>query len=287
MDLWTAIVGTFERLRRSLLRIVDWFVRRRRGFVRVEYDSSFTFEEAGPPEHWVERVRQGAPGLLEPSLRQRARPTKRKSERTETVLPEARREGTETVLPEARQFPVETPEPRQTETVLPEAKQFPLDTPEPGSPQANRVPEVDVPPKQRARLRGLARAHSAEPVPEALAEAVLERPLEPAQPAPPRVARVRALDARAKTRTERRLGKTGKGSPSAERAPVEPPPDTQPERPTERAPDALSPDDRRLGSEPHPWPDLPPPFVPHETGLDLALRAWERERRLDREQAAL
>ena len=37
----------------------------------------------------------------------------------------------------------------------------------------------------------------------------------------------------------------------------------------------------------HPWPELPPPTVRHDVDLDGAVRAWERERRLDREQAGL
>jgi len=35
------------------------------------------------------------------------------------------------------------------------------------------------------------------------------------------------------------------------------------------------------------WPELPPPAVQHDVDRDLALRAWARERRLDREQARL
>jgi hypothetical protein len=37
----------------------------------------------------------------------------------------------------------------------------------------------------------------------------------------------------------------------------------------------------------HPWPELPPPTAQPDVDLDAALRAWERERRLDREQAGL
>ena len=37
----------------------------------------------------------------------------------------------------------------------------------------------------------------------------------------------------------------------------------------------------------HPWPELPPPSVHHDVDLDGAVRAWERGRRLDREQAGL
>jgi hypothetical protein len=35
------------------------------------------------------------------------------------------------------------------------------------------------------------------------------------------------------------------------------------------------------------WPELPPSAVQHDVDLDLALRAWARERRLDGEQARL
>jgi hypothetical protein len=277
MDVWTVIVGTFERLRRSLLRMFGRLVRRRRRFARLEYDSSFTFEEDVPPAHWVERVRQGAPGLLEPSLRRRAQP------------PAAKRRRSETVSPEAKQFPA----------LGPSAKQF--QAREPGSPQTDQVPEVDTTPPRRAEpgspqatrrrpetVSPPARQFQALDVPEALAEAVLERPLEYLEPTPPRVARVRELDLRAGTRSERRLRTSRtRSQPAGDRAPVEPPSDAPPDAATEHSSGAPSPDDRRLGSEPHPWPELPAPLVPQEPGLDLALRAWQRERRIEREQVAL
>jgi len=36
-----------------------------------------------------------------------------------------------------------------------------------------------------------------------------------------------------------------------------------------------------------PWPALPPPVVPHDADPGATLRAWQREERLDREQAGL
>jgi hypothetical protein len=35
------------------------------------------------------------------------------------------------------------------------------------------------------------------------------------------------------------------------------------------------------------WPELPPPLEQAEDDVDAALRAWERQRRLDREQTQL
>src|SRR6266536_3471738 len=68
MKPWRWFVGQVERLRCS---IVDVFAlgMLRRGRAD-EYDASADELRDGPPEHWVERVRQGAPGLLEPSFRQ-------------------------------------------------------------------------------------------------------------------------------------------------------------------------------------------------------------------------
>jgi hypothetical protein len=68
MRLWKWFVGQVTRLRRSVVGVVapDAGGRGRAN------DSEVAAEPApGPPEHWVERVRRGAPGLLEPSLRRR------------------------------------------------------------------------------------------------------------------------------------------------------------------------------------------------------------------------
>jgi hypothetical protein len=35
------------------------------------------------------------------------------------------------------------------------------------------------------------------------------------------------------------------------------------------------------------WPELPPPLDHADDDVDVALRAWERQRRLDREQTRL
>lgn len=274
------VVHTFERLRRSLLRIIGWFRRRRHGFVHLEYDSSFTLEDEGPPDHWVERVRQGAPGLLEPSLRQRAQPQRRRR----PPKPRERRPS-EAVSPPAKQF--QTPQPGS-----PAANQ--VETPEPGSPAASQVPEVGVPPevrvppKRRAALQRVVRPRPTEPVPEALAEAVLERPLAPAQPTPPpRTDRAREADPSPQPPARRRThpGRArSQGSPKS--SPAERQPGALSEPSPEHTPDAPPSDERRLGFEPHPWPELPPSLTPPEADVD-ALRAWERERRLDREQVAL
>ena len=37
----------------------------------------------------------------------------------------------------------------------------------------------------------------------------------------------------------------------------------------------------------HPWPELPPPLDHDDSDVDAALRAWEHQQRLDREQTRL
>ena len=72
MKTWRWFVGQVARLRRS---IVGVFARGAERPGRADEQITTAGEPvAGPPEHWVERVRRGAPGLLEPSLRRRSEP---------------------------------------------------------------------------------------------------------------------------------------------------------------------------------------------------------------------
>ena len=69
MNVWRWFVGQVTRLRRSIVG----------AFTPDEGRADDHFAPAdepaaGPPEHWVARVRLGAPGLLEPSLRRRGEP---------------------------------------------------------------------------------------------------------------------------------------------------------------------------------------------------------------------
>jgi hypothetical protein len=69
MTVWRWFVGQVTRLRRSIADAIA------PGAERADENAASIEEPAGgPPEHWVERVRQGAPGLLEPSRRRREEP---------------------------------------------------------------------------------------------------------------------------------------------------------------------------------------------------------------------
>jgi hypothetical protein len=73
MKLWKWVVGQVTRLRRSVVGVFAPVAERR---ARADDHSDVAAEPAaGPPEHWVARVRRGAPGLLEPSLRRRGEST--------------------------------------------------------------------------------------------------------------------------------------------------------------------------------------------------------------------
>jgi hypothetical protein len=72
MKTWRWFVGQVARLRRSIVGVFARDEQRRRG---AEDHFHVADEPApGPPAHWVERVRRGAPGLLEPSRRRRSEP---------------------------------------------------------------------------------------------------------------------------------------------------------------------------------------------------------------------
>ena len=74
MRAWRWFVGQVVRLRRS---IADLVAPDAEQLGRAdEHIASADEPAAGPPAHWVERVRQGAPGLLEPSLRRRGEPAR-------------------------------------------------------------------------------------------------------------------------------------------------------------------------------------------------------------------
>ena len=79
MKAWRWFVGQVARLRRSIADAVA------PGAERAGDNAASADEPAGgPPAHWVERVRQGAPGLLEPSLRRRGEPAQPPAERAVT-----------------------------------------------------------------------------------------------------------------------------------------------------------------------------------------------------------
>ena len=71
MRLWRWFVGQVARLRRS---VVGGFATDSRPLPAEDHLGVDDERAHGPPAHWVERVRNGAPGLLEPSLRRRDGP---------------------------------------------------------------------------------------------------------------------------------------------------------------------------------------------------------------------
>ncbi|HEU5064255.1 MAG TPA: hypothetical protein VFT86_00005, partial [Gaiellaceae bacterium] len=67
MQLWRWFVGQVARLRRSIVGVPAF--RSERGQRADDHVARGDEHAPGPPAHWVERVRRGAPGLLEPALR--------------------------------------------------------------------------------------------------------------------------------------------------------------------------------------------------------------------------
>ena len=70
MKLWRWFVGQVARLRRPVVGVAGSGPPPRHAEDRLAADEL----APGPPAHWVERVRRGAPGLLEPSYRRRGGP---------------------------------------------------------------------------------------------------------------------------------------------------------------------------------------------------------------------
>ena len=70
MKLWRWFVGQVARLRRSVVGVFGSGPQPHHAEDRLAADRL----APGPPAHWVERVRRGAPGLLEPSHRRRGGP---------------------------------------------------------------------------------------------------------------------------------------------------------------------------------------------------------------------
>jgi hypothetical protein len=115
MKTWRWFVGQVTRLRRSIVGVLASDAERR---ARADDPSDVGDQPAaGPPEHWVARVRRGAPGLLEPSLRRRGEPAQPVAER---VMP------SQTELPP----PSDSPEEPEREYVPPEPRGGPPRRPE-------------------------------------------------------------------------------------------------------------------------------------------------------------
>jgi hypothetical protein len=57
--------------------------------------------------------------------------------------------------------------------------------------------------------------------------------------------------------------------------------------PTEEPRPTQSPAEPLTDVDVHPWPELPPPLDHDDSDVEAALRAWEHQQRLDREQTRL
>jgi len=307
MKPWRWFVGQVARLRRSIAGVVA--LRR-----RPADDDALDEARTGPPEHWLEKVRRGAPGLLEPSFRQQGRPEEEPGS-TRVVRPESPVEpppdrveehlaSKPTPVPRRRQKPPRLrvfrrkPSPELVETPLARVAD---DTPNEPRPSSRAV---DAPPfEPPSRRLPVAEPEPAEPERSPLPTEVVE--LEP--PAQRRPAQVEQAAARTPTengrqpehvveeigteRVRERLvpAPAPRSEPAAHRLP-EPAasrPTPRREPPVEPRPAGTHPPEPLTSVDVHPWPDLPAPLDHPDTEVEAALRAWEHQRRLDREQTRL
>ena len=366
MTSWTSFVGQVTRLRRLFARVFARAERRR----AHEADEPLVAEEAlvaeepragGPPAHWVERVRRGAPGLLEPSFRSLGEPVPPTAEdfsprdaeteverrpqvveetaparddaraepavvrrppapRTRTQLSRktsplrkvVRRMRTRSAVrtaavdgsppPTSDAVPVEapsarSPEPRPESTPVakvPEpprpasdnrptpirSAQAPADETDPPPPQRTTVVEFDAPriPSRTVRAKRPVRddavtARAA--APDAVRTAPVERTFDDA---PARRAREHVVAAPEPRRTIDVL-RAQEPAPQRALAPVQ--------SSFEAAPPPRSRHDPLPTRDVNVWPELPPPLDEADSDVDATVRAWERQRRLDREQTRL
>jgi hypothetical protein len=365
MTSWTSFVGQVTRLRRLFARV---FVRATRRHAH-DADEPLVVEEAfvaeeepragGPPAHWVERVRRGAPGLLEPSFRSLGEPVRPTAE--DFAPPEAETEvepqpvAPEAAAPERDDAPAEPavvrqpPAPRARATPSWRVSSLRKVVRRMRIPAASRTAAVDgsPPPMSDAASVEVSTAEDPATPPESSPVAELpERPREPdedrrtpvraARPAPeaerpPQRTTVVEFDAprspRRTVRAERSVREDAvtprATAPDAmQNAPVEHPfddgvarrarervvtspaprratdvlraPEPTPQRtlaPVQPSSEAARP--LRGRNDPLPtrdgnvWPELPPPLDEADSDVDATVRAWERQRRLDREQTRL
>jgi hypothetical protein len=308
---WRELARTFERLARALLRFLAGVAR---GTPRVPVHTV-----PGPPPHWVERVRQGAPGLLEPPPREQVEV----AERTTQSAPRPavpRRAATVAQLRQSLQ-------------------RLQRSLPRPVAPRAAAAATASHPPPPAAADASVASPivrrdppPGHEPPPAAAASVETgptERPAASAVPARPRIEAARSRPAPVRRRPpapvvpsterpDRPVGAELRGDSPQGSAPrpklVLPPvygPSARPARTWPHADVALAasaavaplaqPDPGRpelalvrtplTRAEPapvrDPWPDLPAPVAHGDVDADAALRTWERGRRVEREQVRL
>ena len=376
MKLWRWFVGQVARLRRSIAGVAA------SGWQPLHADDHVTSADEpapGPPAHWVERVRRGAPGLLEPSLRRRGGPVEPPAANRSALSqaePAPERESLEgpehdlarpepPVAPERPEAPVRAPllrkargpllqrvlrrpsapdgaaveasPPRATKHVSHERDRATRLVNEPaGSPVAKPEAPLDIPTTRvapgdsspvepdRRRLVGKTTrtAVPAPPVPDKP-----ERPPSRSEAErSPRQAEVVELHAPPLQRRAAGLERAASPQPTIENGVTRPSATnvlhadlgfTEPRNEHALEPAVRAPAPRRsaerlreplvspqessvdLGPRPrrraeplpevdvHPWPELPPPLDPPDSDVEAALRAWEHQRRLDREQTRL
>jgi hypothetical protein len=356
MTSWTSFVGQVTRLRRLFARVFARAERRRARDADEPLVGTAEPRAGGPPAHWVERVRRGAPGLLEPSFRSMGEPVRPSAEDfpppdAETEV-EPQRTGVEETAPERDDAPAEPAvvrRPSARARTTPSRKTSPLrkvmrrvrmpssvrtaatdDSPAPVSndapvelpaakkpvPLAESTPVAKVHEVPRGRsdngptpIRGArAAADETEPrQPQASRVVEFDAPPVPSRtvPAEPQVRddavtpRAAAPDRARTAPVERRLDNGVRehvvAAPAPRRATdilraPEPAPRRMlaPAQPRfETAPSPRSRHDPLPTLEGDPWPELPAPLDDADGDVDATVRAWERQRRLDREQTRL
>lgn len=285
----------------------------------------------GPPPHWVERVRQGAPGLLEPQPRDPVGPAQHASvdpaerataafvlhppgERRVETGPRARHSPLRQLLRSAprRVATVRVPEPslsrRSYEPAVPEwpapgpivrDERPPEPAPPPAAAVADQAGPADRPARSpvvpRPRVRAVPPSRAVEPSSVRLAGPALDVAVSDTPGDSPWT----GLDPRELTAPSRSASATLVAEPVVRpllAAVVAAPERTSPEWPSAEpfvsAARKLTPvralePERSAATVGDRWPELPEPGTYHAVDHDTTLRALERARRIDREQAGL
>lgn len=323
MKPWRWFVGQVARLRRTIAGVVE--LRRRPA---DDATSSVDEARAGPPEHWLEKVRRGAPGLLEPSLRQQRGSAEEPA--TNGVGPPGNDLESDSFEETGREDVEPKPSPAPRRRMAPLLRKILRQQPEPppNVDEAPLAPVTDVTPREPRPIDQPGDARPAEPPPRRLDPNGRETHEPDRSPAPHEVVELEAeVPARPQPaeqvpapapqptkngrhaeqvveeiRTERVWERAVPSpAPRSEPAvqllpepavqrlpePAVPRPTPRREPPLERRPAEARPDEPFAAIEPHPWPDLPAPVDQPDTDVETALRAWEHQRRLDREQTRL
>ena len=304
MTTWGDLVRKVERIGRALLRLFAGARRvRRRAPLHVVQ---------GPPRHWVERVQQGAPGLLEPSAREQvaaAAEPRPVAERRVATLAQLQRSLRQLRPTMQRRVTSQPAEPAQQSP--PPAAELPVQRaiarqdppPEHGPPPAPEVSERAGPLEQSAAPAATARSrtHPVAPSPALRPAPAQSEGLSPivstahlagdspwtAPPRPKRLPRAAPKPPLVWEFAERRVIPTRHAAVAAR---VRSEPMTRPpERSDSPALHLAPPPEVSVVASPRadPWPELPSPVAHSELDAEATVRVWARERRLDREQAGL